>query len=101
MLLMFLALVVVVCMLIRRDPRKQPSDPKRAARKQQGRMWMIAALALLAGLTLGRAPVVGPPVTGSVTAVAEVLTGTDPGALAAERPTPTSTPARDKAAAKR
>jgi hypothetical protein len=101
MLLLFLALAVVVCLLIRRDPKHQPNDPKKAARKQQGRMWMIAALALLAGLTLGRAPVVGPPITGSVTAVAEVLTGTDPGALAAERPTPTSAPERGKAAAKR
>jgi O-antigen/teichoic acid export membrane protein len=76
MLLMFLALVVVVCLLIRRDPKRQPNDPKRAARKQQGRMWMIAALALLAGLTLGHAPVVGPPVSGGVTSFAGFLTGT-------------------------
>jgi hypothetical protein len=76
MLLLFLALAMVVCLLIRRDPKHQPNDPKKAARKQQGRMWMIAALALLAGLTLGHAPVVGPPVSGGVTSVAGFLTGT-------------------------
>jgi hypothetical protein len=94
MLLMFLALVVVVCLLIRRDPKKQPQDPKRAARKQQGRMWMIAALALLAGLTLGRAPVLGPPVSGGVNAVAGFLTGADPTSDLQPQPTPTSKPKR-------
>jgi hypothetical protein len=94
MLLMFLALVVVVCLLIRRDPKKQPQDPKRAARKQQGRMWMIAALALLAGLTLGRAPVLGPPVSGGVNTVAGFLTGSDPTGDPQPQPTPTSKPKR-------
>jgi hypothetical protein len=90
MLLMFLALLVVVCLLIRRDPKRQPNDPKRAARKQQGRMWMIAALALVAGLTLGHAPVVGPPVSGGVTSVAGFLTGTSP--TGDQPPQPTLTP---------
>jgi hypothetical protein len=100
MLLMFLALAVVICMLIRRDPRKQPQDPRRAARRQQGRMWMIAALALVAGLTLGRAPVVGPPVTGSVTAVADVLTGATP--IDAQPPATTEPkPPRDQRAERR
>jgi hypothetical protein len=53
---------------------------------------MIAALALVAGLTLGHAPVVGPPVSGGVTSVAGFLTRTTPTGDQQPQPTPKPKP---------
>lgn len=90
MLLLTLALGVVIWFLITHQPKPKPRPTgqltqeqqakltRKTAKRTQRRYWLIAALAVVFGVTLTLSPLVGPVVSGGTGRLADLVTTRTP-----------------------
>jgi len=90
MLLLTLALGVVIWFLITHQPKPKPRPAgqltqeqqakltRKTAKRTQRRYWLIAALAVVFGVTLTLSPLVGPVVSGGTGKLADLVTTRTP-----------------------
>jgi len=90
MLLLTLALGVVIWFLITHQPKPKPRPAgqltqeqqakltRKTAKRTQRRYWLIAALAVVFGVTLTLSPLVGPVVSGGTGKLADLFTTRTP-----------------------
>jgi ABC-type Fe3+ transport system permease subunit len=88
MLLLTLALGVVIWFLITHQPKPRPAGQltqeqqakltRQTAKRTQRRYWLIAAMAVVFGITLTLSPLVGPLVSGGTGKLADLVTTQTP-----------------------
>src|SRR4029453_4817096 len=82
MLVIAFALGVVIFLLVTNEPKKRPADSKadpeqvrrRTFKRAQRRMWVVAVLSLLLGISLFKTPLIGPVVDVGSEKSAQLLT---------------------------
>src|SRR4029453_19117681 len=83
MLVIAFALGVVIFLLVTNEPKKRPADSKadpeqvrrRTFKRAQRRMWVVAVLSLLLGISLFKTPLIGPVVDVGSEKSAQLLPG--------------------------